>query len=63
VRPRVGEWAESSDFFTADQTSPGACCLEELAIIKRPIAAADAPAPVSITKGLYLQDEKRHVSG
>jgi hypothetical protein len=48
-----GEWAESSDLlFTADQTSPGALLsLEELAIIKRSIAAADAPAPVSVTKG------------
>lgn len=50
-----GEWAESSDLlFTADQSAPGALLsLEELADIKRTIAAEDAlpPALVSITKG------------
>jgi hypothetical protein len=48
-----GEWAESSDLlFTADQSSPGALLsLEELTIIKRTIADADAPVPVSVTKG------------
>jgi hypothetical protein len=53
-----GKWAETSDLlFTFDQTLPDLLSLEELADIKRSIAAEDAllPAPVSTTKstGVY----------